>query len=261
MVSVDVWHDVWYFSIDCTVTCAHLPAGSQHSGMIPTQSEPPLPLEHVSSVFLTVANSRLFELFVFFVVALLTVLQCYISSRSLVGQRWCLRWCSVFFVWLECYMRSSACWIATMWPDTYALWDSSAFRECFISFLDRCRFLFVWHVCPLTGPRALCITVVLYSEILGWSALMFDVRIGNFQLTALLCALICLLDRDTVAWYPFSLIFLHFFELIYYFQWNFAGFLLYDKLCFFLSPCSWYHSGVLIRNPWLINVDFWRDVW
>ena len=71
---------------------------------------------------------------VFFPVAMFFVLHWYISSRSLVGQRWWLRWCLVIFVWLQCYMRSSACWIATLWHDTYAVWDSSAFRECFISF-------------------------------------------------------------------------------------------------------------------------------
>ena len=166
-------------------------------------------------------------------------------------------------------MRSSACWIATLWHDTYAVWDSSAFRDCFISFfLDRCRLLFVWLVFPLTGPRVLGITVVLYSEIatlwldghsvwdssafrarfisvmvlchsrffwrvcvptgsrvlgitvaclfeiLGWSTLIFDVMFGNFRLTAVLHALICLLDRNTVAWYPFSLIFVPFLSSI-----------------------------------------------
>ena len=156
-------------------------------------------------------------------------------------------------------------WLPTLWHDTYAVWDSSAFRDCFISFfLDRCRLLFVWLVFPLTGPRVLGITVVLYSEIatlwldghsvwdssafrarfisvmvlchsrflwrvcvptgsrvlgitvvylfenLGWSSLMFDMMFGNFRLTAVWLALICLLDRDTVAWWPLSLRFLCF---------------------------------------------------
>ena len=166
-------------------------------------------------------------------------------------------------------MRSSACWIATLWHDTYAVWDSSAFRDCFISFfLDRCRLLFVWLVFPLTGPRVLGITVVLYSEIatlwldghsvwdssafrarfisvmvlchsrffwrvcvptgsrvlgitvaclfeiLGWSTLIFDVMFGNFRLTAVLHALICLLDRNTVACVPFLSSFNNFMETL-----------------------------------------------
>ena len=101
--------------------------------------------------------------FVVFPVLVFLISHWYLSSRSLVGQRWCLTWGSVMFIWLQCDMRSSACWIATLWHDTYAVWDSSAFRDCFISFfLDRCRLLFVWLVCPSTGPRVLGITVVLY---------------------------------------------------------------------------------------------------
>ena len=83
---------------------------------------------------------------VFFPVPVFFVLHWYISSRSLVGQRWCLRWCSVIFVWLQFYIRSFACWIATLWHDTYAVWDSSALRECFISFFESLS-VFVYFAC------------------------------------------------------------------------------------------------------------------
>ena len=160
------------------------------------------------------------------------VSQCGICSKSLVGQRWCLTSCSAVFVWLQFYMRSYACWIATLWHDTYAVWDSSAFRECCISFfLDRCRLLFVWLVCPLTGPRVLGITVVLYSEI-------------------------ATLWHDTHSvWFSF-----HFWAVLII-SWNFAGFLLSDKLCFFLSRCFLFYTGTLVRDPWLVSVDVWDDVW
>ena len=147
---------------------------------------------------------------VFFPVSVFFVLHWYISSRSLVGHRWCLRWCSVYFVWLQRDMRSSACWIATLWLDSHSVWDSSAFRARFISVMVLCHSRFLWRVCVPTGSRVLGITVVCLFKILGWSTLMFDVMFGYFRLTAVLHALICLPDRNTVAWYPFSLTFVPF---------------------------------------------------
>ena len=82
---------------------------------------------------------------------------------------------------------------------------------------------------------------------------------GNFRLTAVLEAVICLLDRNTVAWYPFSLIFLPFLSSFNTFI-ETLPVLFYLTICFFLSPCSWYHSVVFVRNPWLVNVDAWLHV-
>ena len=196
---------------------------------------------------------------VFFPVSVFFVLHWYISSRSLVGHRWCLRWCSVIFLWLQCDMRSSACWIATLWLDSHSVWDSSAFRACFTSVMVLCHSRFLWRVCVPTGSRGFGITVVRSFEILGWSALMFEMMFGNFRLTAVLHAVICLLDRNTVAWYPFSLIFLPFLSSFNTFL-ETLPVLFYLTICFFLSPCSWYHSGVVVRNPWLVIVDVWDDV-
>ena len=64
---------------------------------------------------------------VFLPVPVFLVSQWYISSRSLVHQRWSLTWCPVIFVWLHCYMRPSACWIATLWHDTQSVWFSFHF--------------------------------------------------------------------------------------------------------------------------------------
>ena len=181
---------------------------SRHCGLIATQSEIPLLLEHVLIVWWFFATPVLFDVFVFLPVVL--VLQWYARSRSLVGQRWCLTWCLVIFVWLQCYMRSSACWIATLWLDSHSVWDSSAFRARFISVMVLCHSRFLWRVCVPTGSRVLGITVVCLFEMLGWSTLMFDVMFGYFRLTAVLHALICLPDRNTVAWNPFSLTFVPF---------------------------------------------------
>ena len=175
-----------------------MPAGSQHCGMIPIQSEIPLLLEHVLLVWWFFATPVLFDVFVFLPVVL--VLQWYARSKSLVGHRWRLRWCSVIFVWLQCDMRSSACWIPTLWLDTHLIWDSSAFRARFISVMVFCHSRFLWRVCVPTGSRVLGITVVCLFEILGWSTLMFEMMFGNFCLTAVWHALICLLNRNTVAW-------------------------------------------------------------
>ena len=147
---------------------------------------------------------------VFFPVSVFFVLHWYVSSRSLVGHRWCLTSCSVNFLWLQRDMRSSACWIATLWHDTHSVCFSSAFRARFISVMILCHYRFLWRVCVPTGSRVLGITVVCLFEILGWSTLMFDVMFGIFRLTAVLHALICLLDRNTVAWYLRSLRFLCF---------------------------------------------------
>ena len=187
------------------------------------------------------------------------VLQWYFIPRSLVGQRWCLTWGSVIFNWLHCYMRSSTCWIATLWLDSHSVWDSSAFRARFFSVMVLCHSRFLWRVCVPTGSRVLGITVVCLFEILGWSALMFEMKFGNFRLTAVLHAVICLLDRNTVAWYPFSLIFLPFLSSFNTFI-ETLPVLFYLTICFFLSPYSWYHSGVIDRNPWLVIVDVWDDV-
>ena len=273
---------------------------SRHCGLIATQSEIPLLWEHVLLVWWFFATPVFFDVFVFLQVPVFLVSQWCICSKSLVGQRWCLTSCSAIFVWLQFYMRSYACWIATLWHETYAVWDSSAFREFFISFfLDRCRLLFVWLVCPLTGPRVLGITVVLYSEIatlwlhshsvwdssgfrarfsslmvlchsrfvwrvcvptgsrvlgitvvylfeiLGWSSLMFEMMFGNFRLTAVLEAVICLLDRNTVAWYPFSLIFVPFW----------ADLIISLKLCrfFFIWQIVFFPVPVFFVSNWYIS--------
>ena len=133
---------------------------SRHCGSIATKSEIPLLLEHVLLVWRFFATHVLFDVFVFPPVVF--VLQWYALSRSLVGQRWCSTWCLVIFVWLQCDMRSSACWIAKLWHDTYAVEIPLLLENVSLVFLDRCRFLFVWLVCPSTGPRVLGITVVLY---------------------------------------------------------------------------------------------------
>ena len=229
-----------------------MPAGSQHCGMIPTQSEIPLLLENVSLVFfdrcrllfvwlvcpstgprvlgITVvlcseiatlwldshsvwdslllehvllvwwffATHVLFEEFVFLPVVF--VLQRYARSRSLVGQRWCLTWCLVIFVLLQCYMRSYACWIATLWHHTHSVWFSFHFWAHLILSLKLCRFSFISQF-VFSCLRVLGIAVVSLFEILGWSSLMFEMIFGNFRLTAVWHALICLLDRKTVKWY------------------------------------------------------------
>ena len=183
---------------------------------------------------------------VFFPVSVFLVSQWCICSKSLVGHRWSLRWFSLIFVWLQCDMRSSACWIATLWLDSHSFWDSSAFRARFFGVMVLCHSRFVWRVCiPSCGFG---ITVVRSFEILGWSALMFDMMFGNFRLTAVLNAVIYLLDRNTVAWYPFSLIFLPFLSWFNTFFETLP--VLFYLTIFFLSPCSWYHSGVFVRNPW-----------
>ena len=146
-----------------------MPAGSQHCGMIPTQSEIPLLLENVSLVFF---------------------------DR-----------CRLFFVWLVCPYTGPRVLgitvvlyseIATLWLDSHSVWDSSAFRARFISLMVLCHSRFVWRVCITS--RGFGITVVRSFEILGLSALMFDMMFGSFCLTAVLPAVICLLDRNTVAW-------------------------------------------------------------
>ena len=158
------------------VLCAHLPAGSRYCGLIATQSEIPLLLEHVLLVWWFFATPVFFDVFVFLQVPVFLVSQWCVCSKSLVGQRWCLTSCSVIFVWLQCDMRSSACWIATLWLDSHLIWDSSPFRARFFSVMVLCH--------------------------------------------------------------PFSL----------------------TCLCSYRFPCSWYHSGVFVRNPWLVNVDVWHHV-
>ena len=146
---------------------------------------------------------------VFFPVPVFFVLNWYISSRSLVGQRWCLRCCLVIFVWLQCYMRSYSCWIATLWHDTHSVWFSFHFWAHLILSLKLCRFSFISQF-VFSRLRVLGISVVCLFEILGWSSLMFEMMFGDFRLTAVWHALICLLDRNTVAWYLRSLRFLCF---------------------------------------------------
>ena len=147
--------------------------------MIPTQSEIPLLWENVSLVFL----DRCRFLFVWLV--------CPLTGPPVLG------------ITVVLYSE-----IATLWLDSHSVWDSSALRARFFSLMVLCHSRFVWRVCfPSCGFG---ITVVRSFEILGWSALMFDMMFGNFCLTAVLHAVICLLDRNTVAWYPFSLIFLRF---------------------------------------------------
>ena len=169
---------------------------SRHCGLIATQSEIPLLLEHVLLIWWFFATPVLFDVFVFLPVVL--VLQWYARSRSLVGQRWCLTWCLVIFVWLQCYMRSYACWIATLWHDTHSVWFSFHFWAHLILSLELCRFSFILQF-VFSCRRVLGITVVYLFEILGWSSLMFEMMFGNFRLTAVWHALICLLDRNTVA--------------------------------------------------------------
>ena len=96
---------------------------------------------------------------VFFPVPVFFVLNWYISSRSLVGQRWCLRWCLVIFVWLQCYMRSYSCWIATLWHDTHSVWFSFHFWAHLILSLKLCRFSFISQF-VFSCLRVLGITVV-----------------------------------------------------------------------------------------------------
>ena len=161
------------------------------------------------------------------------VSQCGICSNSLVGQRWCLTWCLVIFVWLQCYMRSYACWIATLWHDTYAVWDSPAFRECFISFFGSVSVIVCWLVFPLIGPRVLGITVVLYSEIATlwldshsvWDSSAFRARFISLMV---LC-------HSRFVW----------------------------RVCI---PSRGFgitvvRIGTLVRDPWLVSVDVWHDVW
>ena len=186
-----------------------MPAGSQHCGMIPIQSVFPLLLELVLLVWWFFAIPVFFDVFVFLQVPVFLVSQWCVFSNSLVGQRWCLTSCSVIFVWLQFYMRSSACWIATLWHDTHSVWFSIHFWAHLLISLKLCRFSFIWQF-VFSCLRVLGITVVYLFENLGWSSLMFDMMFGNFRLTAVLHAVICLLDRNTVAWYPFSLIFLCF---------------------------------------------------
>ena len=206
-------------------------------------------------------------------------------------------------------MRSYACWIATLWHDTYAVWDSSAFRESFISFFYRCRLLFVWLVCPSTGSRVLglqwyfiprsrhCGLIATQSEIplllehvlsvrFFATHVLFDVFVflpvvfvlqwyarSRYLVGQRWCLTWCLVIFvllqcymrsyacwiATLTWYPFSLIFLPFLS-------SFNSFietlpvLFYLTIWFFLSPCSWYHSGVFVRNPCLVIVDVWDDV-
>ena len=173
---------------------------SRHCGLMATQSEIPLLLEHVLLVWWFFATPVFFDVFVFLQDHVFLVSQWCICSKTLVGHRWCLTWCLVIFVWLQCDMRSSACWIATLWLDGHSVWDSSAFRLRFISVMVLCHSRFLWRVCVPTGSRVLGITVVYLFENLGWSSLMFDMMFGNFRLTAVWHALICLLDRNTVAW-------------------------------------------------------------
>ena len=196
--------------------------------MIPTQSKIPLLWENVSLVFL----DRCRLLFVWLV--------CPLTGPPVLG------------ITVVLYSE-----IATLWLDSHSVWDSSAFRARFISLMVLCHSRFVWRVCiPSCGFG---ITVVRSFAILGWPALMFEMMFDNFRLTAVLHAVICLLDRNTVAWYPFSLIFLPFLSSFNTFI-RTLPVLFYLTICFFLSPCSWYHSGVFVRNPWLVIVDVWDDV-
>ena len=103
-------------------------------------------------VFLYLANCVFSCLRVF-------VFHWYLSSRSLVGHRWCLRWCLVIFVWLQCYMRSYACWIATLWHDTHSVWFSFHFWAYLILSLKLCRFSFISQF-VFSCLRVLGITVV-----------------------------------------------------------------------------------------------------
>ena len=217
LVNVDAWLHVRQFSFDCSFTCGHMPAGSQHCGMKPTQSEIPLLLESFSLVFF-------------------------------------LDRCRLLFVWLVCPLTGPRVLgitvvlyseIATLWLHSHSVWDSSGFRARFSSLMVLCHSRFVWRVCVPTGSRVLGITVVYLFEILGWSSLMFEMMFGNFRLTAVLEAVICLLDRNTVAWYPFSLIFVPFW----------ADLIISLKLCrfFFIWQIVFFPVPVFFVLNWYIS--------
>ena len=89
--------------------------------------------------------------FVFLPVPVFLVSQWLFRSRSLVGQRWCLTWCPVIFVWLQCDMRWSACWIATLWHDTQSVWFSFPFWALLVISMKFCWFWFICLVCPFSS--------------------------------------------------------------------------------------------------------------
>ena len=119
---------------------------SRHCGLMATQSEIPLLLEHVLLVWWFFATPVSFDVFVFLQVPVFLVSQWRVCSKSLVGQRWYLTSCSVIFVWLLFYMRSSACLIATLWHDTHSVWFSFLFWAHLIISWKLYRFSFIWQI-------------------------------------------------------------------------------------------------------------------
>ena len=183
-----------------------------------------------------------------------------ICSNSLVGHRWCLRWCSVIFVWLQCDMRSSACWIATLWLDSHSVWDSSAFRARFIGVMVLChsRFcfdLFVFLQVPVFLVSQWCVfskSLVGHRWCLRWFSVIFVWL--QFYIRSFACW-IATLWHDTYAVWDSSALrecFISFFESL-------SVFVYLACLSLNCSSRSWYYSGTLFRGSWLVSVDVWRE--
>ena len=134
---------------------------------------------------------------------------------------------------------------------------SLPFLSSFNNFAETLPFLFYLKTCNFACPRVLGITVIILVEIPGWSTMMFDVMSSNFRLTALWHALDCLLDRNTVAWYPVSLIFLPFLSSLVFLM-KVCRFWLFCLVCPFSSPMflvsQWdIRSRSLVGQRWCLT--------
>ena len=52
-------------------------------------------------------------------------------------------------------MRSSACWITTLWHDTQSVWFSLLFWALLVLSMNFCRFWLICLVCPFSSPMFL----------------------------------------------------------------------------------------------------------
>ena len=229
---------------------------SRHCGLIATQSEIPLLLEHVLLIWWFFATPVLFDVFVFLPVVL--VLQWYAGSRSLVGQRWCLTWCLVIFVWLQCYMRSYACWIVTLWHDTHSVWFSFHFWAHLIISSKLCRFSFIWQIVIfvsvfLVSEWCICSkSLVGHRWCLRWCSVIF-VWLQCYMRSY--ACWIATLWHDTYAVWDSSA----FRECFISFFGSVSVIVCLACLSLNRSPCSWYYIGTLFRVPWLVSVHVWRE--
>ena len=178
-------------------------------------------------------------------------------STCFVGQRWCLTWWPVFFVWLQCYKRPSVCWIATLRNDTKSVWFPFHFWAHLIISLKLCRFSFIWKLVSLP------VRVFLVSRWYYWSRSLVGQRWCLTWCPVISVWLHCDM-RSTACWIATLW---HDTQSVWFSFHFWAHLVISMKVCRFSFiclvrfpvPCSWYHSGILGRHASLVNDDVWRD--